>query len=46
MFASRVSDAYERRAEKCPDVEMRPLARGRFELRVGCQVELVEKDTA
>jgi len=32
--------------EKCPDVLICPVRRGRFELQVGCAVQLRESDSA
>ena len=43
---SRLILLRKRLAEKCPDVAMVPVGRGRFELRVGAALELIEKDTA
>ena len=36
----------KRLEEKCPEVRIRPVRRGRFELQIGCGVRLRESDSA
>jgi len=36
----------KRLEEKCPDVQIRPVRRSRFELQIGCGVQLRESDSA
>src|SRR5262249_20631323 len=43
---SRLILLRKRLEEKCPDVQIRPVRRGRFELQVGCTVQLRESDSA
>ncbi|MFO1050608.1 MAG: GAF domain-containing protein [Planctomycetota bacterium] len=42
---SRLILLRKRLQEKCPELAMIPIARGRFELRVDCAIEMAEKDT-
>jgi predicted pyridoxine 5'-phosphate oxidase superfamily flavin-nucleotide-binding protein len=43
---SRLILLRKRLEEKCPDVQIRPVRRGRFELQIGCAVELRESESA
>jgi len=43
---SRLILLRKRLEEKCPDVQIRPVRRGRFELQVSCAVELRESESA
>ncbi|MGZ6133193.1 MAG: hypothetical protein ACXWK9_01985 [Myxococcaceae bacterium] len=43
---SRLILLRKRLEEKCPEVQIRPVRRGRFELQVGCTVQLRESDSA
>jgi len=43
---SRLILLRKRLEEKCPEVQIRPVRRGRFELQVGCGVQLRESDSA
>jgi hypothetical protein len=43
---SRLILLRKRLQEKCPEVALVPVARGRFVLRLDCRPELVERDTA
>ena len=43
---SRLILLRKRLEEKCPEVQIRPVRRGRFELQVGCAVQLRESDSA
>jgi hypothetical protein len=43
---SRLILRRKRLAEKCPDLRMVPLRRGRFALEVACDVRCEERETA
>jgi len=43
---SRLILLRKRLEEKCPEVQIRPVRRGRFELQLGCAVQLRESDSA
>jgi len=43
---SRLILLRKRLEEKCPDVQIRPVRRGRFELQVSCAVDLRESESA
>jgi hypothetical protein len=43
---SRLILLRKRLEEKCPEVQIRPVRRGRFELQIGCTVQLRESDSA
>jgi len=43
---SRLILLRKRLEEKCPEVQIRPVRRGRFELQIGCGVQLRESDSA
>lgn len=43
---SRLILLRKRLEEKCPEVQIRPVRRGRFELQVGCRLALEEKASA
>ena len=43
---SRLILLRKRLEEKCPEVQLRPVRRGRFELQIGCGVQLRESDSA
>lgn len=43
---SRLILLRKRLEEKCPEVKIRPLRRGRFEPQIGCGVQLRESDSA
>ncbi len=43
---SRLILLRKRLEEKCPEVQIRPVRRGRFELQVGCRIELDERASA
>ena len=43
---SRLILLRKRLEEKCPEVQIRPVRRGRFELQVGCGIQLRESDSA
>jgi hypothetical protein len=43
---SRLILLRKRLEEKCPEVQIRPVRRGRFELQIGCRIDLQEKDSA
>ncbi|MGZ6132019.1 MAG: hypothetical protein ACXWLF_08340 [Myxococcaceae bacterium] len=43
---SRLILLRKRLEEKCPEVQIRPVRRGRFELLISCAVQLRESDSA
>ena len=43
---SRLILLRKRLEEKCPEVQIRPVRRGRFELQIGCRVALQERESA
>lgn len=43
---SRLILLRKRLEEKCPEVQIRPVRRGRFELQIGCSVQLRESESA
>jgi hypothetical protein len=43
---SRLILLRKRLEEKCPEVQIRPVRRGRFELQIRCGVQLRESDSA
>jgi hypothetical protein len=43
---SRLILLRKRLEEKCPEVQIRPVRRGRFELQIRCGVRLRESDSA
>jgi hypothetical protein len=43
---SRLILLRKRLEEKCPEVQIRPVRRGRFELQIGCALQLRESDSA
>jgi adenylate cyclase len=43
---SRLILLRKRLEEKCPEVQIRPVRRGRFELQIGCRVDLQERESA
>ncbi len=43
---SRLILLRKRLEQKCPDVRLVPTRRGRFSLTIGCELELVERETA
>ena len=43
---SRLILLRKRLEEKCPEVQIRPVRRGRFELRVGCRIDLQDRASA
>ena len=45
-LAIRINLLRKRLAEKCPDVRIVPVKRGRFALEVDGEIELVEKEQA
>ena len=43
---SRLILLRKRLEEKCPEVQIRPVRRGRFELQVSCGIDLQERESA